>query len=165
MHTSSLSGTITTAIYSDIFLWGILEHKQRYFECAYVCVYLLWEVIKSVPSNQTEIELNWLSAVAVVTGGQQWILGDRRKKQKTLTYRGTHFPNMASPSVKLYLEITASICPPLLSAALLSHHFISGKISDLSLLLSTLFTSPWSDRTHRTHNVRGQVRVVICNQC
>lgn len=38
MHTSSLSGTITVAIYSDIFPWGILVQKQLHFECVRVHV-------------------------------------------------------------------------------------------------------------------------------
>lgn len=62
MHTSSLSGTITATIYTYIIPRGILLRKQLpcVWVCVWVCVCPLQVVVWSVPSNQTEIELNWL---------------------------------------------------------------------------------------------------------
>lgn len=141
MHTSSLSGTITEAIYSDIFPWGILEHKQRYFECvcgAFVCV-----CAPSMRGNQIcslQSDRDWIE-LAVCCCGCQWrpIVdreGDRR--QHSLADSGTHFPNVAFPALKLYLEITASTLssPAICCPSPPSVYF--WKSSDLSILLSTL---------------------------
>lgn len=151
MHTSSLSGTITAAIYSNIFPWGILEHKQRHFEC--VCVpSMRGNQICSLQSDRDWIEL------AVCCCGCHWrpivnTWGYKTKKNNTHFHIVTHtlqtWP-FSQFALKLYLEVIAS---SISSPVIPSHHFIPGK---RVLYLSIHFFLPYN-------NLRGALRVVRCD--